>query len=156
MFNSIALAMYLAFSPMVIDASVDVPVVSEVVETPTEIAAPLPDIEKDPIGFGGKLLEAGKSKDYRVLVIGIITAVIFGLRFVGKKGWVKWFATDRGGATLAVATGILTQAVLVASAGASFGIWPIIEGVINGVTAAGGVVVLKRLFNPKDAVTVIE
>ena len=122
----------------------------------SEVSAPVPtvtpDVEKDPVDFVSKLYSAAKSKDYRLLTVLSVVLVVFLLRWGGKK-YVPWFNTDRGGAALALAIGVLQQVILVAgAAGVAFSAWTIVEGLINGITAAGGVTVIKRLLDPKDAV----
>lgn len=118
-----------------------------VVAVPVEV----PDLEKEPLTFAQELFNAAKSKDLRLVVILTIVLVVFVLRRWGSK-LVPWFNTDRGGAGLAILMGVLGQAVLMLSSGGAFSAWMLVEGLINGVTAAGGVVVLKRLVNPKDLV----
>jgi len=115
------------------------------------VAVGVPDLEKDPLTFAQEFFNAAKSKDLRLVVIFSIVAVVFALRRWGQR-LVPWFNTDRGGAGLALAMGLLGQVVLMLSAGAPFTAWLLVEGLINGVTAAGGVVVLKRLLNPQDII----
>ena len=115
------------------------------------VAVNVPDLEKDPLTFAQEFFNAAKSKDLRLVVIFSIIAVVFVMRRWGQR-LVPWFNTDRGGAGLALAMGLLGQVVLMLSAGAPFTAWLLVEGLINGVTAAGGVVVLKRLLNPQDII----
>ena len=117
------------------------------------VAVTIPDLEKDPLTFAQEFFNAAKSKDLRLVVIFSIVAVVFALRRWGCR-LVPWFNTDRGGAGLALLIGILDQAVLMVTSGGAFTAWLLVDGVINGVTAAGGVQVLKRLLAPQDVVSV--
>lgn len=111
--------------------------------------SPTVNIDQDPVGFANQVFEAGKSKEYRLLVILVIFGIVWAARKWGKK-LVPWFDSDRGGAVLALSVGILERLATMAASGGTLTVWLIFEGVINAASAAGGLTIIKRIVEPKD------
>lgn len=92
-------------------------------------------------------LSAVRSSDWRLLAIGALIAVVFAVRAVGAR-WVPWLKTDRGGALLALSGGVAGAVLHSLMAGAGLGWQLLLDGAVNGVTAAGGYTMVKKLLLP--------
>lgn len=96
-----------------------------------------------------KLLEAGTTSNWRLFIILALVAVVSLLRFLGSKlpgALGQFVASDRGGAVLALVSGIGGSIITAAAAGASIGLATILNGVIAGFTAAGGWTVVRKIL----------
>lgn len=113
-----------------------------------------PDPGLDPLGFGRQLIEAAKTKAWRPLIALVLAGMVFLGRRYGAK-WIPWFKTDRGGAALVLGVGVLGSLATVLFSGAALGLGVLVDGVVMGVTAAGGYIVLKRLVWPQDSGAVV-
>lgn len=114
--------------------------------SPSAVAA-APD---DAGGIVTNLYEAGKSRNYRALAAALCSLVVLLMRRWGA-GLFKPLGTDRGGALLALVVGVAGAFATALAAGAPLGFGLVYDGLVMGVTAAGGFVVLKRLVAPRDA-----
>lgn len=125
---------------------------------PAPSSAAIPDPGTDPAGFVAEIAQAADAHAYRLLVIAGISGIVWAARRdqgrIALGRWIPWLKTDRGGATLALATGVLSSIGLQLGEGASPGpgllVRAILPGLLNGATAAGGVIVARRLVAPKD------
>ncbi|HSN91492.1 MAG TPA: hypothetical protein VLS93_09705 [Anaeromyxobacteraceae bacterium] len=102
---------------------------------------PSPD---DPNAFIEAIVAAVQGGDWRaVAILAVIGVVALARRFGGA--WVPWLRTARGGALLALAGGIVsTLGPALFSGGITLS--ALLNGLINGVAAAGGWVVARRLI----------
>jgi hypothetical protein len=102
---------------------------------------PTPD---SPAAFVEALLAAAQGRDWRWLaILAVVGAVWTGRRF--GSAWFPWLATVRGGATLAILGGLVSElapALVVGNVTVSV----VVNGIINGIAAAGGWVVARRLI----------
>lgn len=103
----------------------------------------------DMTGVTGTLTKAIDSKNWHVVVAAVLLFLIWVLRAIGSKFW-KFIGTDRGGALLALISGLLVVFINGWAGGGKFSITWLIQGIELGVTAAGGWVVAKRLIVPTD------
>lgn len=109
----------------------------------------LPDPGADPGGFFSAAVDALKTKDFKLVVILAIVGFVYALRRWGGLV-VPWFKSDRGGALLALVTGVLAAGCATAAAGAPFDLHLLVNGLEAGVLAAGGFAVVKKLLWPRD------
>lgn len=132
----------------------------DVTKVPIVFAADKPAVASQPVkaddvqGVTSTLRNAMRTSNWRLAVIaGLLLAVLL-LRKVG--GWflpakaAAWVNSDRGGATLALAAGVLTVVVNGLVAGGPFDPQLLIDGVLAACTAAGGFSVAKKLAAPSD------
>jgi hypothetical protein len=109
-------------------------------------------VEEDPVGFVTGLYEAGRSKDYRAVAAALLLAAVYVLRRWGAK-WLAPLGTDRGGALTVLLVGVLGAFSTALTAGKPLGLSLVYDGLMMGLTAAGGWVVVKRIVSPKDGKT---
>jgi hypothetical protein len=108
------------------------------------------DPGQDPGGFFAKLFSATTSGQWKLLITLVLVGVVWGFRAIGGKFW-PWLKTDRGGAMLALLTGVTGVLAAMALAGGAFSAQVVLNGIMAGITAAGGWTVIKKLFWPSDA-----
>lgn len=120
-------------------------------DTPATIApVPVPQAVPDPgTNLGGwvdTVYSAVKTGGWKTLIVALVIGLVALIRFGAAKLW-SWFATDAGGALIALFGGIVTAVANAALAGALS--WSTVwSGVVLGFTAAGGYSVLKRFLQP--------
>jgi hypothetical protein len=99
-----------------------------------------------------QLLAAANQKNWWLVgvlaVIGLVAAIRKLAAYTDK---LKFFLTDRGGAILALAAGIAGSLVTAAVSG-GINLQTLLNGVILGVTSAGGYNVVKKIFTSPPAV----
>lgn len=99
-----------------------------------------------------QLFTAGKGHQWIILGGLICTGIVRLLRLPIVLGWVPWFGTDRGGATLAAIVSLLAT-VAAALAGGTIQWATILDGVVMFMLAVGGFVIPKKLTAPSDQKT---
>ncbi len=113
-------------------------------------APPAVDPERDPGAFVHELEKAAKTKNWPLLTALLVTGIVLVLRKVGVR-YLPWIGTDRGGATLAMITGLAAALVAVFGAGGK----PTGQTVFDGFGAALLSTIayqwLKQMLWPKDA-----
>lgn len=102
-----------------------------------------------PTGILQMLLDAVKSGQWLLVGSLGLVVLVWALRQFGGK-WMPFLKTDRGGALLAVASGLCTYTATALISGAAFSLQMLLAGLEMGVTAAGGYAILKKLFFPSD------
>jgi hypothetical protein len=103
----------------------------------------------DMSGVTGTITKAIDTSNWRVVATAALLFLIWVLRAIGAKFW-KFIGTDRGGALLALISGVLVALINGWASGKTFSITWVIQGIEMGVSAAGGWVVAKRLISPTD------
>jgi len=112
------------------------------------VIAPLkgPD---DAAGAGNVVIKATRSSNWRLAVIsGLLLIVIF-LRKFGAKFW-PWCASDRGGAILSLAAGLLVVVINSLITGKGFDPQLLIDGLMTGTATSGVYSVAKKIGWPSD------
>jgi hypothetical protein len=108
----------------------------------------------DPQGTAAVIKGAMHTSNWRLAVIGGLLLAVLLLRRIGgfclpaKAG--DWVNSDRGGATLALAAGVLTVGVNGCIAGGGFNPQLLVDGVLAAATTAGTFNLTKRLVKPSD------
>ena len=122
-----------------------------IVEVPESQPASAPAVKgpDDVQGVTATVRDAMRTSNWRLAVIAGLLLVVLILRRVGGFFW-PWFNTDRGGATLALAAGVLTVLVNGLVAGGAFDPQLLVDGLLAAFTAAGAFNVSKRLAKPAD------
>jgi hypothetical protein len=108
----------------------------------------LTDPSVDPGHFAEQTYQALQHQDYRLFaalaVIGLVWAARkFGGKLPGKLG--DFMRSDRGGAVLALVMGVLENVAHAALAG-SLTAHAVMDGLVNGVLAAGGYSAAKKML----------
>jgi hypothetical protein len=106
----------------------------------------------DMSGVTGTITKAIDTSNWRIVATAALLFIIWVLRAIGAKFW-KFIGTDRGGALLALISGVLVALINGWASGKTFSITWVIQGIEMGVSAAGGWVVAKRLISPSDKKT---
>lgn len=114
-------------------------------------AAGLRDPAADPGAFAKAVYDAFHARNWRLLGALLLVGLVWAAR--QAKRWVPWFGTDRGGAVLVLALGVLTGLSSALAAGAPFTGYLLLDCLTGSVIAAGGWVLVKRLIWPKDRAT---
>lgn len=123
------------------------------------VVATLVDPGVDVGAYLKALANAFENSDWRYLASLLIVGVVWGLRKWGAPRY-PWFGTDRGGAALALLCGVGGALANMIAIGVfsdlSVGsIRTIAMGLVNGVFAAGGYVVVKRLLGISNPPTIV-
>jgi len=127
-----------------------VPIVILPASQPVIIAPVKPD---DPKGAAEVVRGAMRTSNWRLVVLGGLLLTVLLLRKVGGFLPAKAAAcvnSDRGGAALALAAGILTVVINGLIAGGTFDPQTLIDGVLAAATTAGSFNLAKRLAKPSD------
>lgn len=115
---------------------------------PSELEAPVVDVEADPVGAAERLIGHIKAGEWRLVASLILAFLMFGLAKVRDR--VPWFRGDRGGAILVMvlALGGSMAAALASEVALD---WRLFLGAVGVAwTAAGGYTWFRRLIWPKD------
>jgi hypothetical protein len=114
----------------------------------TTVTSTVPDPESDFAGFAKLFKEAAKNGNWKLLAVLLVIGIVWALRKYGvlipKVG--DFLKSARGGAILTILTGVfgVIAAGLVSSGKFSAGlIW---DGILLGLTAAGGWTIVKKLL----------
>lgn len=99
--------------------------------------------------FLSQVMAAVQAKDYQIIAALALVLVTFVARSWGKR-FIPWLNTDRGGAVLALFLGVAGAFVTSLAARVSFGFQTVLDGLVVGVTAAGGWTVVKKIISPSD------
>lgn len=99
-------------------------------------AAGIPDPTGDPQGFAQIVMGAATAKQWGFLAVLAILALLGVLRKFGGKVW-GGFATDAGGAALALGFALVLPLAVVLATGASLS-WPLYVGAVTATAAASG------------------
>jgi hypothetical protein len=110
----------------------------------------LVDPEKDPGGFASSLLDSAKAGKWRLFAGLLLMAAVWASRRWGSSLW-PWLKTDRGGAALVLALGMVGGLATALADGAPLNLALLVNSVSMAVGGAGTYAVLKKLFNPADA-----
>jgi hypothetical protein len=108
---------------------------------------------EDVQGTANVVRDAMRTSNWRLVVVaGLLLSVLLLRRLAGflPARAAAWVHSDRGGATLALATGVLTVVVNGMVAGGKFDPQLLIDGVLASATAAGSFNIAKRLAKPSD------
>lgn len=105
-----------------------------------------PDVS-DPGSIFSTIAAALAAKNWLFLTGGVFVAVVFATRRFGAA-WVPFFATDRGGAVLVLACGLLQAAASVIFSGFSW--QALLDGLFSAFLAAGGFGIVKKVLAPSD------
>jgi len=112
------------------------------------VVSQLPDPGSDPGGFFSEFAGAIQAGKWQAVAALVAIAVVFVLRkfatkIPGKAG--VFFGTNRGGAVLALIGGVVTALAQIVLSGQSLDLNILINGIVLGVTAAGGWTLVRRL-----------
>ncbi len=107
-----------------------------------QAAPPSPD---DPTAFLQTIVAAVQGGQWRVVAVLGLVALVWVARRYGARYW-PFLATSRGGALLALVAGCLTTFGPAVFAGTTFSLKLVLDALMLGVTAAGGWVVVRRLW----------
>jgi hypothetical protein len=121
---------------------------------PASAAAPVSIDQLNPESDIGAVVSAVagavQSKNWRMLGALVIMLLTYASRkFLAPR--VKFFASDRGGAVLALAMGVLASFAHLLAAGGSMGFGVVVDGLVAGFMAAGGWSVAKKLVSTPTA-----
>ena len=113
------------------------------------VVSQIPDPGVDPGGFFSELARSIQSGKWQAVAALVAIAVVFVLRkfatkIPGKVG--VFFGTNRGGAVLALIGGVVTALAQIVLSGQSLDVNILINGIVLGVTAAGGWTLVRRLI----------
>jgi hypothetical protein len=98
-----------------------------------------------------QILAAFQQKNWYLLGVLVVVGLVGLIRkFVGKVKYLSFFATDRGGAILALVAG-LAGALGIDALNGVVDIATMLDGLKLGLASAGGYVVVKRIVWPADA-----
>lgn len=153
MIRTLALALIAAFTLLALqdlchaqDAGADMATMSADAGTAGATATPDPGV--DPTAYAKDALDAMRTKNWRMLA----ALALIGLTWAGRKFAIKlpgkagaFFATDRGGAVLALLMGIFGGMGTALFAAKAFGWHLLTDGIVMGFTAAGGYAVLRKI-----------
>lgn len=131
---------------------------------PPTLAQPAADPSADPdlLTIARLVLEAARGRNWALvgaLVLSLLIALVrrfagriavsFAGRVVGRAA--AWLTTDRGGALLALLAGVAAALAAAFGAGGGVSVQTVLDGLVAGVTAAGGYAVLRKLLFPSGA-----
>ncbi len=132
---------------------------------PALVIAPTPQMapqEQDALALLNLIVSAARGRNWALLGALVLSLLVWAVRkfasrvavaFAGKLlgRAAAWLTTDRGGALLALLAGIASALAVAFASGFSWGL--LLDGVVAGVTAAGGYAVVRKLCFPsgKDA-----
>lgn len=103
----------------------------------------------DAVYFVRLIVSAAKHKQWRLLCGLGLVALTWALRRFGAKK-IPWLATDRGGVALILGTSMLTAIASLALSKMAVNIDSLTDALTNGVIAAGGYAMLKKLWAPAE------
>lgn len=117
----------------------------------------------DPIAFFNTVKNAIANKQWGLVAAIVVVGLVAFVRWGAKKGAVAWagkwagkacafLTTDRGGILLTLITGVATSLASV-FVGGVVTVQTVFDGVMLGITAAGGYVAIKKLIWPSGADT---
>lgn len=108
------------------------------------------DPGQDFLSFVRLCFNAAKNGEWKLVPILLIIGIVWALRKWGAMIPVigSWLTTDRGGAILALLAGVFGVIGAGLISGASWSFTLIRDGILLGVTAAGGWSVLKKILGP--------
>lgn len=106
-------------------------------------------VAEDPIGIFDQIGQAILQGKWQAVAALVAVAVVFGARqgaarLPGKLG--IFFASARGGALLALLGGVVTALAQAIVAGGEINVTLLVNGVVLGITAAGGWTLVRRLI----------
>jgi hypothetical protein len=104
------------------------------------------DPSADPTGAVDKLAKALSSGAYLLAFLVAMCLAVWLARLLP----IAFLKTDRGGALLALLSGICGTFVVLEVSHVKWSAGVIIGGVVSGATAAGGYAMIKKLFFPSD------
>jgi hypothetical protein len=137
-----------AFPPLSASSTLALPAVPTIDKLTTTVTSTVPDPENDFAGFAKLFKEAAKNGNWKLLAVLLVIGIVWALRKYGvlipKVG--DFLKSARGGAILTILTGVfgVIAAGLVSSGKFSAGlIW---DGILLGLTAAGGWTIVKKLL----------
>ncbi len=120
------------------------------------VVAPAAD-ETDFLALASLVIDAARGRNWALLdalVLSLLIALVrkfasrlavsFAGRAVGKAA--AWLTTDRGGALLALLAGVAAALAAAFGSGGAVSVQTVIDGVVAGITAAGGYAVLRKLL----------
>jgi hypothetical protein len=114
----------------------------------TIVTSTIPDPESDFIGFARLFKEAAKNGNWKLLAVLLIVGLVWAARKYGvlipEVG--PFLQSPRGGAVLAIATGVFGVIAAGLAASGKFSAGLIWDGLLLGLTAAGGWTVVKKLL----------
>jgi len=103
----------------------------------------------DSVSVAKDIVDAGRTKNWRLLVAGLVILLTWGLRLFGGK-FIPFLKTDRGGIILALviaSVGVLFNAW---KAGVGLNVDVFVDAIAMGVFSIGGFTTLKKAFFPSD------
>jgi hypothetical protein len=129
-------------------AATPAPPAAEPAPADTKPSSAIEDVDNDPVGFIGEIIESAREKNWRILISLLLVALMWvANRFRDKT----WFKGDRGGAILVAGLGLSAGMIGALQSGAPID-WKLMAGVMVAVwTAVGGVTWFKRIIWPKDS-----
>lgn len=120
--------------------------------------------ETDIVGLADKALDAARDGNGRMLLAMALMAIVWFTRKLlaekdDAKSWLhnllasfpvasKFVNTDAGGATLTLLMGVAGSVATVLMSSAPLTVGAVWSGIVMGITAAGGYVMIKRLLGP--------
>lgn len=108
-------------------------------------AATLPDLDRDPSGALMKLLEALRTRDWRILAAIVLVGVTWlTRRYAGKK--VPWLQTDRGGVVVVLMLGVFGGVATALAARSPVTPGLLVDGIFNALMSAGIWTALRKAF----------
>lgn len=106
----------------------------------------MPAPDTDFSGYLATIVDSMVSSNWKALAVALVIGVVWVLR---KSRFIPWFSTDRGGAVLALISGIVTVLGGNIATGLETSFSSVFDGIWMGVAAAGGYSVVKKIISPK-------
>jgi hypothetical protein len=113
------------------------------------VPSTIPDPSTSFGAYAQLVFQAVQSSNWKVLVIIVMVGLTYVVKEYGGRAW-PWLDTDRGGAVLALAVGVLGSMANALAASAAISPQLLLNGFLMGVTAAGGYNVVKKILFPQD------
>lgn len=121
-----------------------------------------PEPEADLLALARLVIDAARGRNWALLgalVLSLLIALIrrfasrLAVSFAGKAVGraAAWLTTDRGGALLALLAGVAAAFAAAFGSGGAVSAQTVVDGLVAGITAAGGYAVLRKLVFPSGA-----
>ena len=121
-----------------------------------------PAADPDLLTVARLVLEAARGRNWALvgaLVLSLLIALVrrfagrIAVSFAGKLAGraAAWLTTDRGGALLALLAGVAAALAAAFGSGGGVSVQTVLDGLVAGVTAAGGYAVIRKLLFPSGA-----
>lgn len=137
-----------AFPPLSASSTLALSTAPTIDKLTTVVTSTVPDPESDFIGFAKLFKEAAKNGNWKLLAVLLVIGIVWAARKYGvlipKVG--DFLKSPRGGAILAILTGVFGVIATGLAASGKFSAGLVWDGLLLGLTAAGGWTVVKKLL----------